>query len=148
MKKLLLIPVMLLLAACGNSSTINKDFPDNRWPKTYIQTFSVNVTGDGITQLGLLFSFVSGPQFTDIPLSIGITAPDGSTQYVSILLDLTGKADGSSLDCAGDVCDLHTVLKNTVLTKGDNTITIKNNFKGPYVPNVLAVGVDLKEFKE
>ena len=148
MKKLLLIPLMLLFVVCGKSSSINKDFPDNRWPKTDVQTFSVDVTADGIPQLGVLFSFVSGPQFTDIPLSIGITAPDGSTQYISIVLDLTGKAGGNTLDCAGDVCDLHTVLKNTALTKGTNTITIQNNFKGPYLPNVLAVGVEVKAVEE
>ena len=148
MKKLLLIPIFLFLAACSNSSTINKDFPDNRWAKADVQTFSINVTGDGIPQLGVLFSFVSGPQFTEIPLSIDITAPDGSTQYISITLDLTGKVQSSTLDCAGDVCDLHTALKNMALAKGTYTITVANNFKGPYVPNVLAVGVDFKEVNE
>jgi hypothetical protein len=145
MKKLLLIPIVLLLAACGNSSAIKKDFADNRWEKADEQTFKVDVREDGGSQLEVLFSFVSGPQFTEIPVSIDITAPDGSSTLMAVNLDLTGKAEGSSLDCAGDVCDLHTVLKSkTALVKGTYNITLKNNFKGPYVPNVLAVGVEVK----
>ena len=142
MKKLLLIPIILLLAACGNSSAINKDFPDNRWAKTDAQTFKIDVSEDGGSRIEVFFSFVSGPQFTEIPVSIDITAPDGSSTLMTVNLDLTGKAPDSKLDCAGDVCDLRTVLKSkTALVKGTYTITIKNNFKGEYVPNVLAVGV-------
>lgn len=148
MKKILLIPLILLLAACSNSSAIKKDFPDNCWSKADVLTFKVDVSEKGGSQLGVLFSFVSNPQFTEIPVSIDVTAPDGSSTLMAVKLDLTGKAEGSKLDCAGDICDLRTVLKSqTALVKGTYTVTLKNNFKGPYVPNVLAVGVEVEEDK-
>jgi gliding motility-associated lipoprotein GldH len=148
MKKLLLILIALSMAACSNSSATNKDFPDNRWAKSDVQTFKVDVAEEGTSQIGVLFSFVSGPQFTEIPVSIDVTAPDGSSTLMAVNLDLTGKGADSKLECAGDICDLRTVLKNkTALTKGSYTVTLKNNFKGPYVPNVLAVGVEVNNGK-
>lgn len=148
MKKLIALSFLLMLAACSKSSTINKDFPDNRWEKSAVQTFTVDVTEESINDVNLLFSFVSGPQFTEIPVSIDVTAPDGSATLIAVTLDLNGKAADSKLDCAGDVCDLHTTVKKGIkLQKGTYTFAVKNNFKGEYLPNVLAVGVDVKAEK-
>jgi hypothetical protein len=43
---------------------------------------------------------------------------------------------------------LKTILKeNTKLQKGNYKITISNNFNGPYLPNVIGIGIQVEKQK-
>lgn len=146
MKKLFTLAVAaVLLTACGG--TINGtryDFKDNRWPATEVVHLDVASPGSQLpATLSLTYSHVHDPQFTDIPLQVDITAPDGTKETIPVVLHLKDAAGQSLSDCAGDVCDFNAVVKKIESPQqGEYKIDIRNKFSAPYLPNTLAVGVN------
>lgn len=137
----------LLLASCVNSaSLVTESFPDNRWAKADVQHYTIAISEESTADVTLLFSHVAGPQFTKIPVVLDITAPGGVKETINVTLNLADESGKSLSECAGDVCDLRTVVKPAYsLKKGTYTFDLRNEFSGDYLPNVLAVGVELKK---
>lgn len=150
MKPTLLFILALLAVGCQGSgiySDAKKDFTDNRWAKDDVLKFETGITETGEpADVYVTFGFIDQPQFKDIPVMLTITSPDGKATAVEAVLHLVDENGTTLGECAGDVCDLTTLVQPGItLQKGKYTFALKNNFKGSYLPNVLSVGVQLKK---
>ncbi|MFL9844976.1 gliding motility lipoprotein GldH family protein [Flavobacterium rhizosphaerae] len=151
MKKItafIFIAVLLLVSCKGSTkySVTTEDFPDNRWNTGEAKELEFSIDKDQEADVYILFGYKYGTQFTDVPVKLEITAPDGSITLLTSELKLTDEAGKSLGDCAGDVCDLAVLAKKGLkLQKGDYTFKVINNFtKASYLPNVLSVGIKLE----
>lgn len=147
MKKIITLMLLFTLASCSKFTLSKKteDFPDNRWEKKNIQTFEFDIADDMDADVAVLFSHVDQPGYDGVPLEVTIKDPLGNKEAIAVMLRLKDASGKEYSDCVGDVCDLTTVIKEAVpLKKGKYTITLKNIFKHDYLPNVLAVGVNIE----
>lgn len=148
MKKLLLLLILLPFFACSDAvvSDSTKNFEDNRWLQSDVKSFSLEL-GEDITsgKLVLNFSHVFDPGYNNVPVSIAFTTPDGETETMMTNLELRTKSGKDLSSCTGDICDLKQIIKKSVSFKsGTYKITVQNGFNGPYLPNVLMVGVAIE----
>jgi hypothetical protein len=52
-------------------------------------------------------------------------------------------------DCTGDICDVYAPIQSRIkLQKGTYTIEVKNGFEGPYLPNILGLGVIVEKLQQ
>ena len=142
----------LTLVSCSNQGNFNQfeTFGDeNRWQKSDVKTFEFDVTDDSqLYNLTFRFSHVYDYQFATVPINFTIENPAGEKENHSI--DLVIKdANGKDLgECAGDVCDLNYKLEeNLKLQKGKYKVIISHSFNGPYLPNVIGIGLNVESVK-
>lgn len=145
MKKLILLLVFIPFLACSDAvvSDSTKNFEDNRWMQDDVKSFSLDL-GEDVTSGNLIlnFSHIFDPGYNNVPLAIAITNPDGTTDSFMANLELRTKSGKDLGSCTGDICDLKQVIKKGVAIKsGTYKITVQHGFSGPYLPNVLMVGV-------
>lgn len=146
MKKLLLLFSFLTFFSCMKStiySEMTKGFPENRWAKSDARHFDFIIKEKANANILVKFSHIFEPQYTDVPLFVTVKKPTGDevTEAVLLLKDSEGK---NISDCVGDVCDLEYTLKeNYDFEPGSYTIVIANTAKGPYLPNVLGLGIEI-----
>ena len=147
MKKIIAFLLLFAVASCSKftlSKTI-EDFPNKRWEKKDIQTFEFTIEDDITADVAVLFSHVSETQYDEVPLAVTIQDPTGKKETIETKLLLKDPSGKELSDCVGDVCDLATVLKEGILMqKGTYIITLQNETKLPYLPNVLAVGITIE----
>jgi gliding motility-associated lipoprotein GldH len=122
---------------------------ENRWQKTEAKVYDFTIEDDCQSyNIVFRFSHVYDYQFPAIPLNIVIENPDGKIE--ELIKDVPIKDDsGKDLgECAGDVCDLkYTIKERTKLPKGNYKITISHSFEGPYLPNVIGIGLNIENVK-
>lgn len=150
-KILLLLSLFTLLISCSKQNEYNKfvDFgEENRWQKADFKTFEFELTDDSQSDLIFRFSHVYDYQFASVPLNFSIEKPNGEKEDFSIDLAIKD-AEGKELgECAGDVCDLNYKIKEkTKLIKGKYKVTISHSFEGPYLPNVIGIGLKVESVK-
>lgn len=154
MKKKILstIFVSILLVSC-NSNTIyqklDKNFNSNQWKSAEIKTHDF-VLEENITKGRILLKFahVYDYQFDSVPIIVEIKYPNSKIETQTINLQLKDKNGKEIGDCSGDICDLNfPILENSILQKGKYTIKLSNNFKNGYLPNVLALGIEVEKMK-
>ena len=152
MKKLLFLLSIFLfftLISCFQSTSYSEtsdDFLDNHWLKNEAKTFDFAVKEtNGNYDLYLNLSHVYDFQFESIPLSLTLIDSNKKEQTINFDLKIKDKSGKDLGDCSGDICDLKQVIKqNMSLSKGDYKIIVKQNFKGKYLPNIIALGIELK----
>lgn len=149
MKKILLLLCLIVLASCKKTvvaSEIRKDFADKQWPAADIKTFNLKIKRDlDKADIKILFSHVYEPQYESVPLEISIESPSGEKEEIALNLRLKDEDGNDVSDCSGDICDLHTIVKEGVsLKKGIYKISVKNEFAYEYLANVLAVGASIE----
>ena len=89
-----------------------------------------------------MFSHTFDPQFQRVPLEVTIEHPDGTKDNMFLNLQLKDSSGNSISDCAGDICDLEMGLKEEMeMPAGKYKVMVENKFDGPYLPNVLALGI-------
>lgn len=146
MKKYLFLLAALCLS-CNNKSEIfdrfDRDFDENRWNPTDAKTYEFRVADDTKPyDIVCCFSHVYGYQFSSVPLLFTITDPGGKVTQKPIDLQLKDAAGKELGDCSGDYCDLdYTLQRGQKLQKGTYKISVSHTFEGPYLPNVLGVGL-------
>jgi hypothetical protein len=149
MKKALLLLLVFTAVSCQKTvvfKDVKKDFSDNQWVATDVKKFEFKLKKDvEAGDIKLLFSHVYEPQYATVPVSVTIEYPSGEKENVFLNL-LLKDAEGNDLsDCSGDICELHTNIKEGVkLPKGDYKVTVENKFAYAYLANVLAVGVSVE----
>lgn len=145
-----LLPLFWLFISC-NQNAVYSEFDklpeDNRWLPTEVKKFEFEIAEDGqLYDLLFEFSHVYGYQFSEVPLDFNITDPDGKTAVISINLpikDPNGKDFG---DCSGDICDYTSVVREKIkFQKGHYKIVVSHRFEGPYLPNVIGVGIEVNK---
>ncbi len=154
MKKtiLQLFGCFFLLISCNQSDLFNKtytDFESNRWLEQDVKTFEFTIDDESKSyQLKLLFSHVYDYQFKSVPIQVAITDPSGKEEKQTIDLQIKDDTGKQLADCSGDICDLFYVIKEKApLQKGQYKVVLSHSFDGPYLPNVLGVGLTVAEVK-
>lgn len=140
---------IILLFSCKDASVYSKfddGFTNNRWQKTDQKTYEFAITDEApLYDIVLKFSHVYDYQFGQVPIAVEITDPSGKKEKFTIDLKIKDNSGKELGDCAGDICDLKFNLKDKIkLTKGSYIVTVSNSFNGPYLPNVLGVGLNVE----
>lgn len=122
---------------------------DQRWLASDKKTYEFDIEDE--TQpynITFQFSHVYGYQFASIPLNVSIENPEGTIEEMAIDLKIAEDSGKQLADCSGDVCDLfYKIKEKTKLQKGRYKITVSHNFKGPYLPNVIGIGLKIENVK-
>ncbi|MGH2666242.1 hypothetical protein [Flavobacterium sp.] len=140
--------IVSLLFSCNQTavySNFDRDFTNNRWEKTDKKTYDFSID-DETKQYNIIlkFSHVYDYQFANVPIDIKITDPAGKEEKFTVDLKIKDDSGKQLAECAGDICDLSVKIKdNVTLAKGNYNITVSNSFDGPYLPNVLGVGLNV-----
>lgn len=146
---MLLFSLFTVLTSCNDASLYSKfydDFPSNRWATNHAKEFEFTIPEDSKSyDVFIKFSHVYDYQFESVPMKITIIDPTGKEEKCAIDLVLKDASGKDLADCSGDVCDLELKIKEkATLTKGNYKIIISHTFKqGPYLPNVLGVGLNV-----
>ena len=150
--KFLLVAFVFVFLSCDKNKIYDNfdfNFENNRWEENDIRIFEFeNNQSEEACDLKLHFGHISGFQFKEVPLEVVITAPDGESEVFSInvkLIDESGKDIG---DCTGDICDVFQTIKTfETLENGKYKVAVKSKFTGPYLPNILGVGIVVEKRK-
>lgn len=122
---------------------------DQHWLASDKKTYEFDIENETqLYNITFQFSHVYGYQFVSIPLNVSIEKPDGTTEDIPIDLKIADDSGKQLADCSGDVCDLfYKIKEKTKLQKGKYKITISHSFKGPYLPNVIGIGLKVENVK-
>ena len=150
--KLILFALVFVLTSCNKNEVydeFNRDFTDNRWESKDVKYFEFeNMQSEGVCELKLHFGHISGFQFKEVPLEVEITTPDGKTEMLPITMKLMDDSGKDLGDCSGDICDVFQTIKTFQnLEKGKYKVAVKSKFAGPYLPNVLGIGIVVEKQK-
>jgi len=152
LKNILFFILFFSLISCSEKTEYSKfiRLPENhKWFKTDAKTFEFSI-GDTtkIYNVEFEFSHIADYQFASVPIRIDITNPKGELELHSIDFNIVDKNGKPLADCGGDICDMSmNVLEKTKLQKGKYTIKISHDFDKPYLPNVIGIGIKVKELK-
>lgn len=147
-KTLILFGLMLLLCSCGEHTLATANtFADNRWFTKDVQQYKIEVDNDlADASVTISLGHLHADKYTDIPTELTMTYPDGTVAMFSVPLVFTDAAGKPLSDCAGDICDLHTVVKTGLkLPKGTYVFDLKNKLPVPYLPNIRQAGIEIKD---
>lgn len=148
---LFLFCILSLLTSCSDNHFRQFDLlpEDQRWQASDKKVFEFDLPNDTQTyNIIFQFSHVYGYQFASIPLQVSIESPDGKAEELNIDLKIADASGKQLAECSGDVCDLFYKIKEKVkLQKGNYKITISHSFKGPYLPNVIGLGLAVENVK-
>lgn len=154
MKKIILVVsfILVLFASCNKTSLYDKfedNFKENRWEEKDSKTYDFSIDDESkLYNITFRFSHVYDYQFNSIPIHFTIINPKGSAQKKEIDLQIKDASGKEIAECSGDFCDLNYKLEENVkLLKGNYKIIVSHSFKGPYLPNVLGVGLKVEEVK-
>jgi|SRR6218665_3319392 len=150
-KILYAVAVFSLFISCSDNHYRQFDIlpEDHRWQASDKKVYEFDITDESqIYNLTFQFSHIYGYQFASIPLNVSIESPDGKTEDLRIDLKIADSSGKQLADCAGDICDLYYKIKEkTKFEKGHYKITVSHSFKGPYLPNVIGLGLEVKTIK-
>ena len=149
----ILFYILTLFSSCTQSTLYNQfddDFTENRWQKTDVKTYEFTI--DDTTKLYNItfrFSHVYDYQFNSVPIHFTIVNPQGEEQKKQIDLQIKDAAGKELAECSVDFCDLNYKLEEKVqLQKGTYKVMVSHAFEGPYLPNILGVGLKVEEAKK
>lgn len=147
-KHLLLCTIFILFVSCNKNNIfreLTKDFDATRWESKDKKQYDFAIDNDNkVYNLTILFSHVYDYQFDKVPMPIDFIDPTGKTENISFDLQIKNASGKQLADCGGDYCDLKYIFKTKVsLQKGNYTAVVSHQFKGPYLPNVLGVGLSV-----
>lgn len=150
-KGIFLFFIFSLLISCADNHFRRFDTlpEDQRWQASDKKVYEFEIENDSqFYHVVFQFSHVYDYQFSSIPLNVIIESPDGKTEEQNIDLNIKDSSGKQLADCSGDVCDLYYKIKErTKLQKGNYKITISHKFKGPFLPNVIGVGLAVENVK-
>lgn len=150
-KNLSLLFILFLLVSCNKNQIYretHREFPANRWMKIDTQKFEARIINIGETyNIFLNFGHVYGFQFEEVPMSVEMISPSGKIEYLEFMLKILDENENDIGDCTGDICDLQHILKTDYSFKeqGIYTFNVNNRFDNMYLPNVLAVGIEINK---
>lgn len=151
-KILLLLLVITISISCSKQSQFSQfvEFgTENRWQKTDAKTFEFEITDETtLYNLTFKFSHVFDYQFATVPIHFTIENPAGEKENLSVDLAIKDSSGKELSECAGDVCDLkYQIKEKTQLQKGKYKVTFSHSFEGPYLPNVIGIGLNVENVK-
>lgn len=147
---ILLFFVFVCLTSCNNSNIYSK-FDNlgesNRWAQSDTKTYEFTVDNDTVLyDIKFHFSHVYDYQFASVPIRFSIENPNGEKEDLTIDLNIKNNKGEQLANCSGDICDLiYSVKEKVKLQKGHYKFTVSNSFGGPYLPNVIGVGLEVEK---
>jgi gliding motility-associated lipoprotein GldH len=144
--------LLIVLTSCNKSYTYDKfddNFKENRWEEKDSKTYDFAIDDDTKSyDITFRFSHVYDYQFNSIPIHFTIINPKGEEQKKQIDLQIKDASGKEIAECSGDFCDLNYKLEEkTKFLKGNYKIIVSHSFNGPYLPNVLGIGLKVEEAK-
>jgi len=142
----LLFALFFVVISCNKLEVYNQfddGFAENRWQENDVKTYDFTIDDDSkLYNITFRFSHVYDYQFNSIPINFTIVNPNGEKQIKQIDLQIKDTSGKELAECSGDFCDLNYMLEENVkLSKGNYKIMVSHAFQGPYLPNVLGVGL-------
>ena len=150
MKKTLLLLVFLSCLSCKESlvSKIDEDFKDHQWMANEERTFEFKIKHDmKDAEVLLNFSHIHEPGYNNVPLLVTMHNLNDPAPPKDMAVNfMLTEEDGTTIsDCSGDICDFSHVLQaNGPMKKGNYKLKVQNLYQGQYLPNVLALGVTVR----
>jgi gliding motility-associated lipoprotein GldH len=144
---LLLFLCFALLSSCKDENIIiesyYKDFPQRRWYTDKEVKVEIDIINDSQKQhIYVVLRHVYGYQLSNLDMDMTINGPGGITSKSKINLAVKNSSGGYNSHCAGDICDLETLIdSDIVLQKGKYTFTFKHNMPYNPLPNIMELGV-------
>lgn len=147
-KLLSLLFLVSVFTSCNEKKIYNeldKDFPENRWQNAAVKNFEFSIEQEARNyDVNVHFAYFSDFQVNPVPLTVMIIHPDGSKENKEINIVVKDKDGKETCECGGDFCDIREVIfKDEALKKGIYKVSIQQNFKGPYLPNVNRIGIEV-----
>ena len=147
-----LFALVLAFLSCSKNKVyddFDSNFDNNRWDASDVRVFEFDIAqSESFCELKLHFGHISGFQFKEVPLEVEITFPDGKSEVLPVTLKLIDESGNDIGDCTGDICDVFQTIKRfQYLEKGKYKVLVKSKFTGPYLPNVLGVGIIIERQK-
>ncbi len=111
--------------------------------KSVVKNYEFNIEDDTKAyDVTFEFSHVYDYQFDSVPIIFSIENPEGIKENFTIDLAIKDAVGKQLAECSGDICDLDFKIKEKAkLIKGKYKVTVANGFKGPYLPNVIGIGL-------
>lgn len=154
MKLKFIFPIFafLLLISCSEKTDYKKFIKlpeDHRWLKSDSKIFEFTIDDDTkLYDVTFEFSHIYDYQFASVPIKIDVKNPSGEEEFHNIDFNIKDSKGKPLADCGGDICDMSmNVIEKTKLLKGKYQIKVGHDFNGPYLPNVIGVGIKVTQSK-
>jgi gliding motility-associated lipoprotein GldH len=154
MKSKFIFPFLtiFLLISCSEKTDYKKFIKlpeDHRWLKSDSKIFEFIIDDDTkLYDVTFEFSHIYDYQFASVPIKIDVKNPSGEEEFHNIDFNIKDSKGKPLADCGGDICDMSmNVLEKTKLFKGKYQIKVSQDFDGPYLPNVIGVGIKVSKSK-
>jgi gliding motility-associated lipoprotein GldH len=154
MKSKFIFPFLtiFLLISCSEKTDYKKFIKlpeDHRWLKSDSKIFEFTIDDDTkLYDVTFEFSHIYDYQFASVPIKIDVKNPSGEEEFHNIDFNIKDSKGKPLADCGGDICDMSmNVLEKTKLFKGKYQIKVSQDFDGPYLPNVIGVGIKVSKSK-
>ncbi|MES2746883.1 MAG: hypothetical protein V4648_00800 [Bacteroidota bacterium] len=149
----LLLGLFFLIVSCNKLEVYNQfddGFDENRWQQKDAKTYEFSIDDESkLYNITFRFSHVYDYQFNSIPMHFTIINPSGEEVKKEIDLQIKDASGKELAECSGDFCDLNYKVEEKVkLQKGTYKVIVSHSFEGPYLPNVLGVGLKVEEDKK
>ncbi|MBN2664819.1 MAG: hypothetical protein JXR68_14310 [Bacteroidales bacterium] len=151
MKTVRFFPVLFILlffvTSCNENRVFEKhrkNFTDYRWQSSNICEFSPVIEDTTLDyQIYFAFRHIYGFQFKSISINIEMTTPSGKITSKDYVIDVFGTGNEYLSECAGDYCDLETLIEDNYKFEetGTYTFKIKHLMENDPIPNVMEVGL-------
>ena len=143
---------ILFLTSCSEKTDYKKFIKlpeDHRWLKSDSKIFEFTIDDDTkLYDVTFEFSHIYDYQFASVPIKIDVKNPSGEEEFHNIDFNIKDSKGKPLADCGGDICDMSmNVLEKTKLLKGKYQIKVGHDFDGPYLPNVIGVGIKVTQSK-
>jgi len=147
LKSLVLIAIALVAFSCNENRIYEEhksEFPNYRWKKNNVVEFKPEVFDlEQRYNIYVAFRHVYGFQLKKVNVDVEMISPSGKTKKKSYKLKvMKGKGEYYS-ECAGDYCDLETLVEDNFKFKevGNYIFNITYDEKLDFIPNVMQVGL-------
>jgi gliding motility-associated lipoprotein GldH len=154
MKSKFIFPFLtiFLLISCSEKTDYKKFIKlpeDHRWLKSDSKIFEFTIDDDTkLYDVTFEFSHIYDYQFASVPIKIDVKNPSGEEEFHNIDFNIKDSKGKPLADCGGDICDMSmNVIEKTKLLKGKYQIKVGHDFDGPYLPNVIGVGIKVTQSK-
>ena len=150
---LALLIIVLVIVSCTKSENFEEHKQignENRWDKSKVIVFKPEIKDNQQKhRITLEFRHVDGFQLKEVSFQIKLTSPEGIITNKPYTIKVFNDLNEPLSSCAGDYCDLDTVIEDQyVFSKsGTWTFEITHTMKTNPLPNVMEIGLKIEPIK-
>ncbi len=147
LKAIALLSFIFVMFSCNENRVYEKhrkNFTEYRWKSSNVCEYSP-VIEDINQEYKIIFAFrhIYGFQFQSIAINVEMTTPSGEVTSKDYTIEVIGNGKKYLAECAGDYCDLETVIEDNYkfAETGTYTFKIKHLMENDPMLNVMEVGL-------